>query len=206
MQTGRGGVRGRLGVAVGMLMAMCVVVAPAEAASRHPTPRLSISVLSGRADLVSGGSSLVAINLPRRADARRIRLTLGRRNVTRAFAVRPDGRFEALLTGLALGANRLTAALPSGWSARITLTDHPSGGPVFSGPQLKPWTCQRGAVDAQCDQPPSFAYKYMSTDPLKHGFQPYDPSNPATRRCADDDRSERLGAVHRARRDRLHGS
>src|SRR4249920_2225551 len=72
------------------------------AAAAHPRPRLSISVLSGRADLVSGGSALVAINLPRRADARRVEVALGHRDVTTEFAFRGDGRFEGLVRGFAL--------------------------------------------------------------------------------------------------------
>ncbi|HEV3129303.1 MAG TPA: DUF6351 family protein [Solirubrobacteraceae bacterium] len=170
---------GRVGLAIGISAAIlgCVAAVPAAAAKR-PRPQISISVLSGRADLVSGGSALVAIILPARSDARQVKVTVGHRNVTRAFAFRRDGRFEGLLTRLALGRNVLRATLRSGWRAQITLTNHSNAGPVFSGPQLKPWTCEPGAVDAQCDKPPTFTYLYMSTDPSKHGFQPYDPSSP----------------------------
>ena len=169
--------RGRfwVGLAGGILL-LCLAAVPADAA-RHRRPALSISVLSGRADLVSGGSALVAINLPR-SDTRQVKVTLGRRNVTKDFAIRQDGRFEGLVTGLALGRNVLQATLRSGWAARIMLVNHPIGGPVFSGPQLEPWICESGAVDKKCDQAPSFKYVYMSTNPAKSGFQPYDPSNP----------------------------
>jgi hypothetical protein len=170
--------RGRRSFWVGLagLLLLCAVAVPADAA-RDGRPALSISVLSGRADLVSGGSALVAINLPR-SDARKVKVVLGGRNVTRDFAVRPDGRFEGLVSGLVVGRNVLQATLRSGWAARITLVNHPVGGPVFSGPQLKPWTCEPGAVDTKCDEPASFGYVYMSTDPAKQGFQPYDPSDP----------------------------
>src|SRR5437588_1074546 len=170
-------VRIRLAVGVAALMLGAWAVVPGQAAKNH-RPRLSISVLSGRADLVSGGSALVAIDLPRRADARHIRVTLRGRGITRAFAFRQDGRFEGLVTHLRLGTNVLQATLPSGWRARLTLVNHPIGGPVFSGPQLMPWTCQQGAKDKKCNQAPSFNYLYMSTDPSKAGFKPYDPSHP----------------------------
>ena len=49
---------------------------------------------------------------------------------------------------------------------------------MFSGPQLEPWTCRAGSGRPQCDQAPTFTYVYMSTDPTKPGFQPYDPANP----------------------------
>src|SRR5437016_1120688 len=126
-------VRIGLGGGIAALMLAAWAVVPGEAAKNH-RPRLSISVLSGRADLVSGGSALVAIDLPRRTDARHVRITLRGRNVTRAFAIRQDGRFEGLVTHLAVGANVLQATLPSGWRARLTLVNHPAGGPVFSGP------------------------------------------------------------------------
>jgi hypothetical protein len=146
-------------------------------AAKHLKPALSISVLSGRANLVSDGSALVAINLPR-SDRKRVTITLRNRNVTKAFAVRADGRFEGLLTGLAPGRNVLQATLRSGWATKITLVNHPNSGPVFSGPQLEPWICEQGATDRKCDKPTSFTYVYMSTNPAKRGFQPYNPSSP----------------------------
>jgi Tannase-like family of unknown function (DUF6351) len=176
LSSSRGARGGRFWTGLLVLALACAVTVPADAA-KHRKPGLSISVLSGRADLVSGGSALVAINLPR-SDRKHVKVTLGRRNVTKAFATRRDGSFEGLVTGLKLGRNTLQATLPSGWAARITLVNHPIGGPVFSGPQLKPWTCQQGARDTKCNQPASFSYVYKSTDPTKQGFQPYDPSNP----------------------------
>ena len=116
------------------------LVGPAESASKPASQgQLSISVLSGRADLVSGGSALVAVDLPPGSNPRRARVTLGGSDVTSAFAVRADGRFEALVTGLGLGQNQLSATLPGATGATITLTNHPIGGPVLSGPQLQPW-------------------------------------------------------------------
>jgi hypothetical protein len=155
-------------------------MAAVSAAASKPSkkPRLSISVLSGRADLVTGGSALVAITLPGRSDDKKVKVTVGRRNVTNTFAFRKDGHFEGLVTGLKLGNTTLQATLKSGWAARITLVHHPSSGPAFEGPQLKPWICQTGATDKNCDQPPTFTYLYKSTDPTKTKPQPYDPSSP----------------------------
>jgi Tannase-like family of unknown function (DUF6351) len=174
---GKSSRRRRFWVGLAGVLLLCLAAVPPADAARHRRPALSISVLSGRADLVSGGSALVAVNLPR-SDTRQIKVTLGRRNVTRDFAIRPDGHFEGLVTGLALGRNVLRATLHSGWATQLTLVNHPVGGPVFSGPQLEPWTCEAGALDPKCDQAPSFKYVYMSTNLVKQGFQPYDPSNP----------------------------
>jgi Tannase-like family of unknown function (DUF6351) len=164
-------------IAILALAVAALAAVPAQAAKKPP-PQLSISVLSGRADLVSGGSALVQVGLPAGMDPRRVRVVLGGRDVTSAFAVRADGRFAGLVTGLGVGPNDLTATIPGGTGARLTLTNHPIGGPVLSGPQLQPWTCQPTALDSQCNQPPSYRFVYRSTDPTKSGFEPYDPANP----------------------------
>ena len=55
-----------------------------------------ISVVGNRADLVSGGNALVDIALPAGVDASdRSRVRVGDRDVTGAFAVRPNGRCRA---------------------------------------------------------------------------------------------------------------
>ena len=98
------------------------------------------------------------------------------------------------------------ATLHSGWAARITLTNHPSGGPVFSGPQLEPWICEAGRSRQAVRSGAELHLRVHVDQPAKSGFQPYNPSQPAVRRRADDDGPGRQGAVHRADRDRLHGS
>jgi hypothetical protein len=150
-----------------------------------------IRVLSTRPDLVSGGEALTQIVLPR--GIRSARVSLGTRDVTGEFALRQNGKFEGLLTGLRLGRNVLTARIAGGYGARLTITDHAIGGPVFSGPEIQPWKCQAGAKDKQCDQQPTFAYYYLpaadsaSNKPgggscaagsCTSSFASYDPSNP----------------------------
>jgi hypothetical protein len=126
----------------------------AAIAARAPT--VTITVLSNRADLVSGGQALVAVDMSHGSDPSKLRVTLNRRDVSSEFAVRPNGRYEGLVTGLNVGNNVLEAALKDGHGAQITITDHPIGGPVFAGPQIQPWKCQTGALDKQCDEPPKF--------------------------------------------------
>jgi hypothetical protein len=155
-----------------------LAASPTVPAKKHKKP-LRIEVLSGRADLVTGGSALVAVELARKADAKTVRIRLGDKNVTRKFARDGKRRLVALLGGLRNGRNTLTAQAGNK-GARLTLVNHPHGGPLISGPQLKPWVCQAGAVDAQCNQAPRVVFQYRSTDPTKTGFQPYDPAHPAT--------------------------
>ncbi|MBV9486674.1 MAG: hypothetical protein JO246_11505, partial [Frankiaceae bacterium] len=107
----------------------------------------------------------------------KIAVTIGHRDITKRFAIRDDGRFEGLVKRLALGPNRLQATVGH-HGAKLTLINHPIGGPILSGPQIQPWTCEAGATDKQCNKAPSYAFEYMSTDPAKNGWQPYDPNNP----------------------------
>jgi hypothetical protein len=161
--------RGRrwCGAAIGSaLLSAIALAAPAFAAS--PSPQ--IRVLSNRADLISGGDALVQV-VPAGA-----KVDVGGRDVTGAFAVRPGGRYMGLVTGLANGPNVLTARAPGGAAARITITGHPQGGPVLDGPQIQPWKCAEGALDAQCNRQPRYEFFYKSTG--GGSLRAYDPENP----------------------------
>src|SRR3954447_10361809 len=154
-----------------LLAATFAAVVPSASAAAG----ISIDVLSNRADLLSGGDALVAVTPG-------AKVAVGGRDVTDAFADRPDGRFEGLVTGLSDGANVMTAALPDGRAARLTLVNHPIGGPVFAGPQTQPWLCTTDAnglgpaKDAQCDAPTVVSFYYK--DAASGQFAAYDPKSP----------------------------
>ena len=140
-----------------------------------------IVVLSSRADLVSGGDALVQIVLPARVDPATVRVSLDGTDVTSAFAVRPDGSYEGLVTGLAVGTNDLMATMRQGPTVHLTITNHPSGGPIFAGPQVQPWVCRTIAgfgapADAQCNTAPAYSYVYR--DAATQTFKAYDPAAP----------------------------
>ncbi len=136
-------------------------VTPAQAAtlrSDHPPQakgpkqrQLALRVLSNRASLISGGDALVEVVVPEDVDADDVRVDVDGRDVTSAFAVRPDGTFSGLIDGLALGRNEVVARVapknprsakpPGRFSAHLTIKNHPASGPVFSGEQLQPWVC-----------------------------------------------------------------
>jgi hypothetical protein len=101
-----------------------------------------ILVLSNRADLIAGGDALVEIKWPNvnSAVVRQATVELNGVPVTNTFTLRANGRYMGLLTGLVEGENTLRARMP-GAAAQITVTNHPIGGPVFSGAQLEPWVC-----------------------------------------------------------------
>jgi hypothetical protein len=163
------------------------VPGPSAGASRH----LDILVLGNRADLISGGDALVEVLLPPGADPSRLRMVLatdqGSRDVSEAFARRANGRVLGLLEELPVGRNLLSAKVagPQGGAAtdRITITNHPNGGPVFSGPQVAPWVCTTDAnglgpaLDPQCNAQPTHQFFYRRTS---GAFAPYDPATPPT--------------------------
>lgn len=155
-----------------------------------PTKALSIAVLSNRADLISGDDALVEVVLPAGSEASAVKVMLGSRDVTRQFSLRANGRYQGVVTGLLLGENLLSATLPGAVGAVITITNHPIGGPIFSGPQIQPWYCLPGALDAQCNRAVSFRFLYKSTAPAAvpcaqpgvpagcGDFKTYDPASP----------------------------
>lgn len=160
------------------LLAPLLAVVPGTPSTAAPRGALVVEVLSNRADLVSGGDVLVAVDLPRGVKAGQVRVTAGDRDVTKRFAVRADGRFLGLVTGLDLGRTVVKATAPGSTAGRTVVVNHPNGGPVFSGPQHRYYRCQETAVDEQCNEPASYDFLYLSTNPLSPGLQPYDPENP----------------------------
>lgn len=162
-----------------MLLAAIAMAPPASALARTSVaPR--ISVLSSRADMISGGSAMVRVDFSTSRDRAHARVLLGRRSVERQLQRTSARQLTGVITGLKRGANRLSVILPGRRGARLTLTNHPIGGPVLAGPQLQPWTCEKGARDAQCNKPATYSYIYKSSDQSKSGYQTYDPAHPAS--------------------------
>src|SRR5229473_619410 len=136
----------------------------------------AIRTLSGDAERVSGGSALVEITFPF-ADARRaLVVELNGADVSGAF--RPGGKANSLVglvTGLALGENRLTVEGRGLPRESLDLTNYSIKGPIISGPQIEPFICQTqtfklpdgtflgSPLDADCSAPTVVTYVYLST-------------------------------------------
>ncbi|HET7532453.1 MAG TPA: DUF6351 family protein [Nocardioidaceae bacterium] len=163
-------------VALGLAAPLGALPSASPVRAQEDRPPLTIQVVSNRADLVSAGEALVAVRLPRGTRPRSLRIRLNGRDVTRMFGLRRNGRYEGLVRGLRVGRNRLVASAPGRTTDRVVITNHPNGGPVFSGPQVRPWVCQESARDAQCNQPPRYELMYRSS--VTGQFHPYDPKNP----------------------------
>ncbi len=149
----------------------------------------TITTLSNRADLVTGGDALVEVKLPAAAvDPSSLQVDLNGTDITSAFTRRSDGRIVGLVTGLKDGANTITARstnLTFG-GAQLVITNHPIGGPVLLGAQTTPWVCatpvptaavgdtpmtnasglSTTATDAQCNIATEYKLWYRTTTPV----------------------------------------
>lgn len=166
---------------VGVVVLMPVAGVVSNGTAAGSVGELQVRALSNRADLVSGGDVLVEVVLPAESDPAKVRVDLDGRDVSSSFAIRQGGRFIGLVRGMVDGDNTLVAR-GQGSAARLTITNHPIGGPVFAGPQVQPWICateKNGlgpARDAQCNTPAKFELLYKSS--VTGQFATYDPSNP----------------------------
>ncbi|WP_223163212.1 DUF6351 family protein [Marinobacter salinexigens] len=154
-----------------------------------------IRVLSNRPDLISAGDALIEIEIaePESQAGAQLYLNGARVHPDLVAVADREGVSRALIDGLALGENELRLVLPGHGVVTKTIINHPAGGPVFSGPQVQPWTCTNAAaIDAQCNQAPDYEIKYVPAsvfdqymanfDPQSPGipdaFVAYDPANP----------------------------
>ena len=155
-----------------LALPVAVAVLPAAPAASAPAGDVRIEVLSGRGDVVTDGDALLRVVLPPGATADGLKVDDDGRDVTSAF----KGGLDGLVTGMSLGKNVVRAVLPDGRGARITLTNAPLGGPVFSGPQIEPWTCAGEVKDAKCNREPTVRFLYKSTG--GGGLKSYNPDSP----------------------------
>src|SRR5450759_4157980 len=144
---------------------------------------VQIRALSNRADLVSGGNAYVEIVLTDLQGVGGLSVNVDGRDVTSAFAIRSDGRMKGVITGLANGDNVVTASVTGAPAGRLTINNHPIGGPVLLSAQTTPWVCatplavpasgntpgsnasglSTAAVDVQCNIATEFKLFYRTT-------------------------------------------
>jgi len=175
----------RIFVALTALALASCINSPDEGPSTTPgddngnnSQRATVKVISNRPDLISSGDALVEVVMASADVANDLVLTRNGDDVTSVLKATSDPlRLLGLVTGLDLGENTINVS--DGNS--VTVVNHPSGGPVFTGPHIQPWRCQDGATDEACNQPVEYSWLYKSSNPLSGGgLQPYDPENPAS--------------------------
>jgi hypothetical protein len=129
----------RRGFGSAVVAALLLVAPQAAFAQPDGTGRLTVTVLSGRPDTVTGGDALVRVAAPAHVPLNRLRVKVDGRDVTGEF--RPDGHgITALLDGLRH--STITATAPGVGAAALTVVNHPAAGPVFSGPHEQPFVCE----------------------------------------------------------------
>lgn len=188
-----------LGMTIGVLPLLLVL-----ACTSHPAwagQEFALRAVSSRADTVSGDDALVQLSAP---PSSTWVAQLNGQDVTASF--HPTERSKtllAVLSGLQEGKNAVEIRVNGTMKARLELLNHPSSGPVFSGPHQQPFICQNEAnglgapVDADCNTRTIVRYYYKSTEPvqdsskkailaavdpmpgtLQPGFKPYDTTAP----------------------------
>jgi hypothetical protein len=160
------------------------LIAACGGSGSNGTSPPEIKVLSTRADLVSGGDALLELKLPNPADAQSVRVTVNGADVTAQFAMRANGRYQGLVTGLREGANELVASVSTG-AAALTLTNHSKQGPIISGPQVEPYICETElfglapSTPPKCEAPTKYEFFYKSVGSSStDAFKVYDPNSP----------------------------
>lgn len=114
----------------------CVYV-PGDDGPRH---RLALRVLSSAPEHVTGGDARIEVKA---APELHDRVTFWLNDTQIAPLMARDGRrMEGVVSGMAVGPNRLEVRHPDGAADALTLTNYPVTGPIFSGPQQQPFVCR----------------------------------------------------------------
>ncbi len=139
---------------------------PTPASAAQP---IDVEILSSKADRVTGGDVLVAVDVPKGVSVKKTGFRLNGRGVKRFLSAEPDNprRLTGLVSGLRDGGNRLSAWAPGLSSATtVRIYNSPVTGPVFSGPHQSPFICrtaQNGLgdpIDENCSAPSITEYFY----------------------------------------------
>ncbi len=136
-------------------------------AGQSAESRLTVSVLSSRPDMVSGGDALIEVSAP--AGTTAVAVTAAGKEVSGLTAGPNSNTWRGVVSGLALGKSDIVARA-GGKSAKVTVTNYPITGPILSGPHMKPYECKTEAsglgkaLDADCSVATRTDYFYRSTD------------------------------------------
>ncbi len=183
------------GTGLSLALAMIATVAAPGATNAKPPSQparggFGIEVLSSPAEYVSGGDARIAVSMPRGISPDRVRVHLDGADVTDNFDTAPGGKgLEGVVDGLPLGDSVISVGPGRGRgkanAARLTLTNHPIAGPMFSGPQQQPFLCADDgdranaalgpALDDDCAVETVTSFLYRTTG---GSMQPYDPTAP----------------------------
>ena len=142
---------------------------------------VTLSTLSSRASMVTGGDVLVAVEGP---EGTTPTLTVNGEDrsseLSESTVGSGAGVSEGVVTGLVEGDNTLVASA-GGSSVELTVVNHPISGPIFSGPHLTPWGCETElaglgpSTDDDCTVASTTSWSYVNTAGVEQPFAPGDP-------------------------------
>ena len=117
---------------------------PSLAATTHD---FELEVLSSPATMVTGGDALVRLTIPRTVPLHKATVSVNGTDVTSTLELDAAARtLTGMVSGLRLGANTLSADSNGRGRGRptasLTLVNHLTTGPIFSGPQQQPFVCK----------------------------------------------------------------
>jgi hypothetical protein len=186
-----GGIRRSLSSLCATLLVAGVLAGCGGDDNNTPTASADVQLktLSGRPDTVSGGDTLIQVDVSGAATLQSVKVSLNDADVTDSFHPSASGTsLIGLVSGLTLGANTLKATASGNASKELDLTNYPITGPIISGPHQTPFICQTqvfglgNPLDADCSAATRVEYLYRTTAPMNanvNPFKPYDPSAPA---------------------------
>jgi hypothetical protein len=119
---------------------------PGKAHGRHK-PSFSVEVVSSAPGQVTGGDARLHIQLPSQVSPRQLRVRVNGTKQSDRFSLIPGTRtMTGVVDGLRPGKNKVFVRAKN-WGrlrpkrVKLTLTNHPITGPVFSGPHQHPFIC-----------------------------------------------------------------
>jgi hypothetical protein len=173
----------RLTIAVALAMVPALAIIAASAQSQSEDARLTLTVVSGRPDLIIGGDALIRIAGGGAWSNPALTVNGKPATVANIARVGPGSAVMGLITGLPVGKSTLAVMTPQS-SVSLDLMNHPIAGPVFSGPHQKPFVCQTESwklgppQDENCTAPTKVEWQYKSTAPVQgrgaSAFKTYD--------------------------------
>lgn len=136
-------------------------------------PAPDMEVLSSKPEYISGGDALVSVKV--KNSGAQVRAVLNGTDISSAFKKTTNDVWVGTVSGMKMGANTLVAD-SGGTPTTVTLTNFPITGPMFSGPQQKPFACQTATFriypggpflgtekDANCSIDTRVDYVYRNT-------------------------------------------
>ncbi len=163
------------------LASLLLGAVPVDARAKQPAHEFAVQVLSGRADTISAGDTLLRIDVPQNVPMKKVIVRLNGSDITATFLPNDVTRtLTGLVTGLVVGDNTLGVFSNGNGHGRptleMTLKNHPTEGPVFSGPHQLPFICATqsfnlpaglgnlgAALDANCSITRRVDYLYRTT-------------------------------------------